>query len=72
MIRRTHPCADGFENARRRREVVDAVPLRLALLVELGKRFGEAVLALLIGEVHRDVPHAARERLPDILAEVVA
>ena len=81
MISRTHPCAarrlptalhDGLEDARRRREVVDAVPLRLALLVELRERLGEPVLALLVGEVHRDVAHAAREQLPDVVAELVA
>ena len=74
-LRRT-PLADGSDNRLegpgRRGEVVDTVASRPALFVQFGERLGEPVLALVVGEVHRDVAHAARQQLPDIVAEVVA
>ena len=63
---------DRLEDGGRSREVVDAVAPRLALLVELGQRRGEVVLALLVGEVHRDVVHAFGKRLPDVVTERIA
>jgi len=63
---------DRLEDGGWGREVVDAIAPRLALLVELGQRRGEVVLALLVGEVHRDVVHAFGKRLPDVVTERIA
>ena len=63
---------DRRHRLRRDGEVVDAVPARAALLVDLVQEPGEVVLTALVGEVERDVARRLGQPVPDVLVEVVA
>jgi hypothetical protein len=53
------------------REVVDAIALRAALLIDLLQARRDAVLARLVGELGRDVVGALGEPVPDVVAKLV-
>src|SRR5438477_668426 len=63
---------DLRERRRRNGEVVDAVPEELAVLVAGDDQLLQLVGPVLVGEVGREVVHVRRERIPDVLAELVA
>ncbi len=66
-------CVDkSADRIGRNREVVDAVLLRPALLVELVQRLCELVFLRVVREVHRQVAHPVGERLPHVVPELVA
>ena len=60
------------DRARRHREVVDAVPERPALLVELRQRARRGRPRRVVGEVERRVVHPGRELVPRLLLERIA
>src|SRR5712691_10221896 len=64
MISRVHPSAE-----RRRPSASTTVGNTLG---GLGERLRELVLAALVGEVGRDVAQTVRERVPGLIAELVA
>jgi hypothetical protein len=63
------PTHDRRDDARRDRQVVDAVSVQAALPVGLLERRGD--LVALVGEVRRHVAHPLRQRVPDLGLELV-
>ena len=62
---------DGLNRRRRDGEVVDAVPGRSVLLVELVQARDHQVLTLVVGEVRGDIARDLCQLIPDVLPELV-